>query len=321
MGYPIYREVMDFAPDTLTHREKLVALVLADDANDNTRTTWNSVVDPKILRRAMVKNDRDMRKILTKLKDAGVLEQVVSGHSGSTAKFRFLPLALAVDNSVDSDAEGGSIRTAFEGDTDGKPVLSGPPSEGEGGSIWHGSRFDLNRPTPLTPHNYSSSSSPTDTSAPHHHEDEEIAKGQNLDNPTPTSPPVVDLAVEGAARHIVDRQIGIDREQARAVVALLGREAAGRGNPVGAWSRYITQFSNDQLRDAHARAAAKVDRPAAALTAPKVECDECKRPVLQAGLCGPCRGEQQPEQRWPDATDRGVAMARALLSRAAAAAQ
>lgn len=54
MGGRLYVEVLDYAPTTLTHREKLALAVLADDARDSTRITWSSVESEKILRRAQV---------------------------------------------------------------------------------------------------------------------------------------------------------------------------------------------------------------------------------------------------------------------------
>ena len=40
MGYRLYRHVLDHAPADLTSGERLLLLVIADDANDNTRTGW-----------------------------------------------------------------------------------------------------------------------------------------------------------------------------------------------------------------------------------------------------------------------------------------
>lgn len=95
MGYPLFREVKNSSPVGLTHREKLVAMVLADDANDKSRLTHSSTVSPEILEQAMVKTDRDMRKILARLVEMKVLEHAASGHNGRTAKYRFLHLEPA----------------------------------------------------------------------------------------------------------------------------------------------------------------------------------------------------------------------------------
>ncbi|MGW2258987.1 hypothetical protein ACWCXE_14275 [Streptomyces sp. NPDC001780] len=95
MGYPLFREVKKHAPAGLTHQEKLTAMVLADDANDDTRLTYTSVVDPEILRQAMVPDARKMMRILAKLREKKVIEQIGRGCNGRTAKYRFLPLGPA----------------------------------------------------------------------------------------------------------------------------------------------------------------------------------------------------------------------------------
>lgn len=166
MGYELYREVKVWAPPSLTHREKLTAMVLADDANDKTRLTWNSVVDPEIMRQAMVKNDRDMRKILAKLQDEKVIESAGGGHNGRIAKYRFLhldpagcpggsgcgcPLTLAVQNEPATERVGGPERTGYDKASDPGPVQKEPPTDGVAGSNWHRSRFESDLPTPLSP--------------------------------------------------------------------------------------------------------------------------------------------------------------------------
>ncbi|GIH63987.1 hypothetical protein [Microbispora siamensis] len=107
-----------------------------------------------------------------------------------------------------------------------------------------------------------SSSSVSAPDAPHGHEEEdEIVKGETTNNPTG---PVVDLPTERAARHIVDRQIGIDRDQARAIVALIDKEAADRKQPVKTWTRYVLRISDDELRDylGRVQAASEPSKPA-----------------------------------------------------------
>lgn len=161
MGFPIYREVKKWAPDTLTHREKLTALVLADDANDDTRVTFSSVIDPEILRQAMVKNDRDMRKILTRLQEEKVLERVSGGHNGRVAKYRFLRLAPAGSPDVagsespaysgeDRRDVAGPNRTSYEDSDQPEMFLKEPPTGGVGGSFRHRRRSKKNPPTPST---------------------------------------------------------------------------------------------------------------------------------------------------------------------------
>jgi hypothetical protein len=167
MGYELYREVKVWASPSLTHREKLTAMVLADDANDKTRLTWNSVVDPEIMRQAMVKNDRDMRKILAKLQDEKVIESAGGGHNGRIAKYRFLhldpvgcpgesgcgcPLALAVQKEPATTEPthdvGGPERTGYIDGASSTPVQKEPATDRVGGPNRHRSRSESDRPTP-----------------------------------------------------------------------------------------------------------------------------------------------------------------------------
>jgi hypothetical protein len=180
MGYKLFREVKTGAPAALTHREKLVAMVLGDDANDRTRLTHSSTVSPEILEQTMIKTDREMRKVLARLVDMKVLELAAGGHNGCTAKYRFLhispdgcpgapcrcPLSLAVrkEPATDPDETGTDNPVAgpetpandeTDEETDG-PKRTG--YDGVGGSFKSRSRSKKNLPT-------SSSSSTTNSTA------------------------------------------------------------------------------------------------------------------------------------------------------------
>lgn len=101
---------------------------------------------------------------------------------------------------------------------------------------------------PLTsqrnPQKNSSSSPLTDArqSQPSHDQEEEekINKGK-------THTPVADLGVEAAIRHIVDRNIGIDRDGARVIVDSITASMLKRGETVSFWDRYIRRFTDEQL--------------------------------------------------------------------------
>lgn len=148
MGYELYREVKRYAPQTLTHREKLTAMVLADDANDTSRSTWNSAFDPEIMSACMVKNDREMRKVLARLQEEKVIEHAGGGHNGRVAKFRFLHMAPAT--------VGGPERTAYEDPNRDGVTQKEPPTEGVGGPFRASSRSKKNLPTPFSPQDLSS---------------------------------------------------------------------------------------------------------------------------------------------------------------------
>lgn len=206
MGYPLFREVKVGAPAGLTHREKLVAMVLADDANDHSRLTHSSTVSPEILEQAMVKTDREMRKILARLVEMKVLEAAASGHNGCTAKYRFLhispdgcpggrcrcPIALAVQKEPATDAPETDEDEAVAGPE--TPAYAEPEEEadvpkrtgysGVGGSFWSSSRSKKNLPTP------SSSSTTTTTSSVEEAAEDERQQEDEQPKTDEAAPPV-----------------------------------------------------------------------------------------------------------------------------------
>ncbi|WP_199552780.1 hypothetical protein, partial [Streptomyces sp. N35] len=94
MGVRLIVEVLDGAPATLTHREKLLLVVLAEDANDDTRITWNSVERPEVLRGAKLSRG-ELYAVLKKLVAKGALERLTAGQKNAAAKYR-IPVFPAV---------------------------------------------------------------------------------------------------------------------------------------------------------------------------------------------------------------------------------
>jgi hypothetical protein len=119
MGFKLCIEVLDYAPTTLTHREKLALSVLADDANEGTRTTFSSVEDPKILRRAKL-NRPQLYAVLKSLITKGVLKKVRSGTQHALARYQILPLA---PNQCQEKPDTGQCQE--------KPDPDGPPVSGK----------------------------------------------------------------------------------------------------------------------------------------------------------------------------------------------
>lgn len=68
VGYRLYREIRDFAPQEWTSGEMLVALMIADDARDGERISW---IAPAELARRCRMGDRAIRKTLEKLAAKG----------------------------------------------------------------------------------------------------------------------------------------------------------------------------------------------------------------------------------------------------------
>ncbi|MCL6734421.1 hypothetical protein [Streptomyces neyagawaensis] len=130
MGSRLYVEVLDFAPTTLTHREKLALAVLADDARDTTRVTWSSVESEKILRRAQVSRPQ-IYEVIKALVKKGVLEKVAAGQKNGTAKYRILPLQCPVIPDADPHPQGPDSADTDNSQRPGNPD-PGPELEGPG---------------------------------------------------------------------------------------------------------------------------------------------------------------------------------------------
>jgi hypothetical protein len=104
VGIRLFVEVLQHAPLTLTHREKLLLAVLAEDANDDTRLTWSSVEDPKILRGAMV-NRAQLYAVLKALIAKDTLKRISAGQRHGTAKYKILEMASQCQQIPDAEAD------------------------------------------------------------------------------------------------------------------------------------------------------------------------------------------------------------------------
>lgn len=80
-------DVLQGAPEALTHREKLLLVVLAEDANDGTRITWNSVERPEVLRGAKLSRSQ-LYAVLKSLIAKGALVRLAVGQKNGTAKYK-----------------------------------------------------------------------------------------------------------------------------------------------------------------------------------------------------------------------------------------
>lgn len=87
MGIRLIVEVLAGAPEALTHREKLLLVVLAEDANDDSRVTWNSVERPEVLRGAKLSRSQ-LYAVLKSLMAKGALERQAAGQKNGAAKYR-----------------------------------------------------------------------------------------------------------------------------------------------------------------------------------------------------------------------------------------
>jgi hypothetical protein len=152
MGMNLFDEFADHAPDELTPRERWVGGILAKDANDGTRLTFHSVIDPLILRKARV-NQREMYKILARLQNAKVIEKETAGYTNSRARYRFLPLADDCVSSSDTQygegVDSGHPQGPDEGVRSGSDCLSESGREGVQTGYERVSSSDTPTPPPL----------------------------------------------------------------------------------------------------------------------------------------------------------------------------
>jgi hypothetical protein len=77
VGYKLTREIRDFAPPDLTSGELVVALMIADDANDRSRRSWIPL--PLLCARARLKPS-SVRAALSKLAARGYEFRVIHGY-------------------------------------------------------------------------------------------------------------------------------------------------------------------------------------------------------------------------------------------------
>lgn len=82
MGYRLFREIIDNAPAEWTTAERLVAAVIADDANDFTRTSWTTGAS---LSARTGLSENGVRKVLAKLGGRGYEMRVAIG-TGSDSR-------------------------------------------------------------------------------------------------------------------------------------------------------------------------------------------------------------------------------------------
>lgn len=154
-------EVLNSAPEALTHREKLLLVVLAEDANDGTRITWNSVERPEVLRGAKLSRSQ-LYAVLKTLIAKGALTRLAAGQKNGTAKYKIPTFETSQCPGI-PDTDGDSQRPSSP-DTD-TPQSPGSPDTDENAQCPENADTDLSQcpgfrdvsvpesgtPTPLFP--------------------------------------------------------------------------------------------------------------------------------------------------------------------------
>lgn len=86
MAAELVTEVILWSPVSLTHRERLVLIILAENAHARTRQIWDSVESPLMLRKTQVSRPQ-MYVVLRALVDKGCLTVPVAGGHNHRAKY------------------------------------------------------------------------------------------------------------------------------------------------------------------------------------------------------------------------------------------
>lgn len=179
MGIRLIVEVLTSAPEALTHREKLLLVVLAEDANDDTRITWNSVERPEVLRGAKLSRSQ-LYAVIKSLIAKGALTKLAAGQKNGTAKYKLSEFPESQCPGI-ADTEPPSQRPENP-DTDEAQSPGTPDTDASGQSpenadtepsqcqeIRDVSVPESGTPTPLYPSSTTPSASKQETPAPERH--------------------------------------------------------------------------------------------------------------------------------------------------------
>lgn len=149
MGIKLVEEVMDYAPDTLTTGEWKGFIVLARDANEQTRLTYNGVNSPEILRRVRmsVAAWSNLRSALIR---KGVLEVASAGVKGRSAVYRIPSLKPAILHPTDEESSDGP-GDLHPVDEESDPMLHPTDEESAGFFIQQMTPTPLSTPQLLSP--------------------------------------------------------------------------------------------------------------------------------------------------------------------------
>lgn len=110
MGIRLMVEVLDYAPDNLTPRERWALIAIAEDARDETRMCLKGIESNPVLARRLRVGRSERAAIIKALIDKGALERVKRGQKHQHAVFRIPRLAPVEQEPVveEEPEDGGS---------------------------------------------------------------------------------------------------------------------------------------------------------------------------------------------------------------------
>lgn len=147
VGFLLYREIRDYAPDDLSSGELAVALMIADDANDETRRSW--IPNELLCKRARLRPS-GVKAALQKLAGRGLEFRVSHGRdrrgrpvyavTGHRTDYRVPTIAQLIGGAavspspVDNRAVRGGGSVAFPGYKGGLQPPEGGAAASQGGA-------------------------------------------------------------------------------------------------------------------------------------------------------------------------------------------
>ncbi len=229
MGYELRRWLAEHLPPGLSSGERLVALEVADQANERTRRAYGRVTLDTVIRRTGFANEKQLGKVLGKLGANGVelrvpvrdkQGQVVADVRGRTL---FACNGHALEFYVPRLGECPALKVPQAGDLEAPP--DGGPSEAEGPP-----------PGPEAP--------PVGAEGPPPGPEAPPSGGPISSSPQNSS----SSPRAGAVRIVADR-LGCPEDEAKRIVDLLAA-----GNTVRSWGPYLRAMSDADLTSLQARA-------------------------------------------------------------------
>ncbi|GAB3209765.1 hypothetical protein GCM10027294_25480 [Marinactinospora endophytica] len=161
MGVRLIVEVLDYAPASLTPRERYVLIVLAEGARDHTRVCWPGVEDDeRFIHRSRLKSRSQRYAVLKALVEKGVLENVRRGQKGVRAGYRIAPMApegaalppFQGPGIRDADGLEGHVQGPGNQDAESRNGDAQGPGFRDSGSRFSGFRVpDSGTPSPQSP--------------------------------------------------------------------------------------------------------------------------------------------------------------------------
>jgi hypothetical protein len=266
MGYRLYRHVLDHAPADLTSGERLLLLVIADDANDNTRSGWPGT-DVLVHRTGM--GERGIRKAFERLAERGLEVRLPIAHAedgrpvfavrGRRTTYRipvFTPRADA------PKAELPYRHSAEEGGT------TVPPNDEKGGTTVPERRnHSSGKAEPQFPPSPQSPHSPHHTPAHEGHQPADASRPPSRTTKKTTEKNPLGIVMDATGATETEAQLLIDRLQAE--------------NDIRSLSKFLTHVADNGDLDAQLVKLRNSRRRRATVEL----CDEHTRPADRCPFC------------------------------------